>query len=201
MKQLVFYVNEPTAFKTWAQSAHSKCKLVSTIDQVNNYEPGEIIALIQLKYPTTETPELENLLAKQYKIILFSNTPTNDEAIAWLQKGIKGYLNTFANSLRIKQAIDTVLSGNIWLGQSVMQALISQASTLPATNHGWQECVTEREKETLQLLLTGKTNQQIATEMTISERTVKSHISHLLEKFSVKDRLALVIYIQNWKDI
>lgn len=198
MKQLVFYISEDHELKNWYKSFKGEPKIIPSINEVINFDKMEFILLAQCNL-SKDAKDLENIVNDGYKVILFSNVPNNDEAIYWFQKGIKGYLNTFANSERIAQAVETVLAGNIWLGQNTMQALISAAQPLSSANSSWKNIVTAREQETLEHLLTGKSNKQIALKMAISERTVKSFISKLLEKFSVTDRLALVLAIHNWQ--
>jgi DNA-binding NarL/FixJ family response regulator len=199
MKQKLCYTILSTIEKTWALALDGKCQPITDLGLVNAFDPEKTIILLHSRNNSQENTIIEELLHKRYFVIFFSDNPTTQEAINWFHKGIKGYLNSHASCERIKQALQTVMAGNIWLGQSVMQAIIASTYEPKIVNNSWNKLITEREKNTLDNLLTGKTNKEIANVMVISERTVKAHVSSLFKKFNVKDRLALVLYIKNLK--
>ena len=60
---------------------------------------------------------------------------------------------------------------------------------------GWRERLSVREQETAELLARGASNKEIARELDITERTVKAHVSALLEKLGARDRLQLSLII------
>lgn len=200
MKQLQLFVQEPQALKNWSNVTALPKKILYSLQlSPKEFAIDENLLLIQLLPDASNQLEVENLLKQQYHILLFSNVPSAQEGMQWFQKGIKGYLNTFAHPDRIEQAVNTILTGNIWLGQSVMQSMIQAISNQSTSmNEGWKETLTEREIETADWILQGKSNLEIANAMNISERTVKAHVHNLLDKLGAKDRLNLVIKIQNW---
>lgn len=200
MKQLQLYVQDPQALKNWSQVSGLPKKILYSLQFLpTEYPVSENLLLIQLLPDGSTDLEVEKLLQHQYHILLFSNTPSSEEGLLWFRKGIKGYLNTFAHPDRIEQAVNTILEGNIWLGQNVMQSMIQAISGQNShPDDGWKATLTEREIETVEWILKGKSNLEIANEMSISERTVKAHVHNLLEKLEAKDRLNLVIKIQNW---
>ncbi len=200
MKQLQLFVQEPQALKNWSNVTTLPKKILYSLQlSPKEFAIDENLLLIQLLPDASNQLEVENLLKQQYHILLFSNVPSAQEGMQWFQKGIKGYLNTFAHPDRIEQAVNTILTGNIWLGQSVMQSMIQAISNQSTSmNEGWKETLTEREIETADWILQGKSNLEIANAMNISERTVKAHVHNLLDKLGAKDRLNLVIKIQNW---
>jgi DNA-binding NarL/FixJ family response regulator len=200
MKQLQLFVQEPQALKNWSNVTTLPKKILYSLQlSPKEFAIDENLLLIQLLPDASNQLEVENLLKQQYHILLFSNVPSAQEGMQWFQKGIKGYLNTFAHPDRIEQAVNTILTGNIWLGQSVMQSMIQAISNQSiSVNEGWKETLTEREIETADWILQGKSNLEIANAMNISERTVKAHVHNLLDKLGAKDRLNLVIKIQNW---
>lgn len=200
MKQLVFCINNAAIEKTWVLAVgRAKYKVIETIAQSKYENPNDVIILIHHKDLVEDNKTVKELLQAQYTVILLADSPSIDKAIEWFSLGVKGYLNSQANPKRINQAIKTVASGNIWLGQAVMQAMIANSYEAKTDNEAWKNLITEREVNTVEHLLTGKTNKEIARLMNISERTVKAHFSSLFKKFNVKDRLALVLYIQNWQ--
>lgn len=200
MTHLLLYTTDEAIVDNTPVAKSEGCEVIFDFEEVLSYLPTEVMLLVVLNQLANEQERIATLIEKNYPVIVLSSLPTNEEALAWFALGVKGYLNLYANEERIRQAVDVVQSGNIWLGQTVMQALITQATSQPQASEGWKDLVTEREEETLKLVMQGLSNMEIAETMHISERTVKAHISHLLEKFSVKDRLALVLHIQNWQD-
>lgn len=203
MKQLLLYVQDPHALKNWSTATEMPKKILYTLDlSEKDYEASTTLLLIQYQNRANEQQEIESLLSKGFHVLLFSNQPSPSEGVEWFQRGIKGYLNTYSNTKRIEQAIEVVNTGNIWLGQTVMQTMIQAvtASENNIKNESWKDLLTDREIETMEWVQQGKTNLEIANEMHISERTVKAHVHNMLEKLDAKDRLGLVLKVQNWTE-
>lgn len=201
MKQLLLYVQDPHALKNWSTATEMPKKILYTLDLSDtDHDSSTTLLLIQYQNKANEQKEIESLLSKGYSVLLFSNQPSPVEGVEWFQRGIKGYLNTYSTTERIEQAIDVVKTGNIWLGQAVMQTMIQAvaASENSTKNDSWKALLTDREIETMEWIQQGKTNIQISEEMHISERTVKAHVHNMLEKLDAKDRLGLVLKVQNW---
>ncbi len=62
-------------------------------------------------------------------------------------------------------------------------------------NHGWEEDLTERERETAHHIARGASNKEIARELGITERTVKAHVGAILEKLNLRDRLQIALRV------
>ncbi len=80
----------------------------------------------------------------------------------------------------------------------MQRLLAATARVLPepiADNVGWRQTLTAREQETAILLAKGCSNKEIARQLDITERTVKSHVSAMLEKLGARDRLQLSLII------
>ena len=103
---------------------------------------------------------------------------------AALSHGISGYIPKTHNFESMQHAIDLVLSGSPYIPQ---EALIYdvRAPSLPAQ-------LTRRQRDVYELLMKGKTNQEIASELCISLSTVKMHVSTVLERVGVKNRTQLL---------
>lgn len=198
MKKPLIYVQDPNALRNWLCASDTEAKvLYDLVDLPKQFEPSEYILLIQL----TPSSDLQTVieLSKLYDTIVTANEPNDAEGLALFQNGVKGYINTFSTVERIKQALETVQSGNVWLGQSIMQAMIQAIMPQPAENDSWKERLTERELQTAELVLKSLSNKEIARELSITERTVKAHLHNIFEKFNVNDRLSLVLRIKSWQ--
>ena len=132
----------------------------------------------------------------ELKVIVLSDIPSYAEGQNLLQKGIKGYANTYIHAKHLKQAFMHIKSGNIWLYPSFMQELIAQTFVQTNSRDKLLEKLSLREKETALEVAKGKSNKEIATELNITERTVKAHMSSIFEKVGVSDRFALALMLK-----
>ena len=149
----------------------------------------------------TDVSSAMNLLNEraELKVMALSDVPSFTEGTALLQKGLKGYANTYIHLLHLNQAIEVINSGNIWLYPSFMQELITSSVTKNDIKDEILDQLTSREKETALLVAEGKTNKEIAIALNITERTVKAHLTSIYTKTGLTDRLSLAknIYIQS----
>ena len=200
MKQTFFYVQDPNVLKTWLEVSSDKPKIVYNLDEIETQAIELNTLLLLHKTPSVTSQQIAELVLKGFNIIVFSNEPNTEDSIGLFKLGIKGFLNTYAAKPIIEQAIATVESGNVWLGQNIMQAMIQAINAPPEKNDGWKENLTDREIQVCEAVLTGQNNKQIADQIFVTERTVKAHLHNIFQKLSVKDRLSLAIKIQNWQD-
>ncbi len=160
---------------------------------------GEVIFAL---LPHGQAPEqllrhLRKRLLRQ-AIVVMSDEPDEDVALAALAAGAVGYCNGHAAPEVLQQVAQAVQHGSIWVGQALMQRLLGATMRLippQAPGQGWRERLSVREQETAQLLARGASNKEIARELDITERTVKAHVSALLEKLGARDRLQLSLII------
>ena len=132
-------------------------------------------------------------------LVLLADEPSENDAMAALSAGAAGYCNGHAAPTVLLQVAKVVENGGIWVGQGLMQRLLaSTARLLPETgvdNSTWRSTLTAREQQAAILLSKGASNKEIARQLEITERTVKSHVSAMLEKLGVRDRLQLSLII------
>lgn len=134
--------------------------------------------------------------------ILIMSPAAGDEAIlSVLNLGAKGFLHEGSTPEHFEEAIRTVASGSLWaprrLQAELIQRLLSQRSSCLVDP---QSALTEREQQVLDLLLDGRSNREIAQSLAIEERTVKSYVTRLLQKTSVKNRTALSVLAMTAKE-
>lgn len=128
------------------------------------------------------------------KIILTGAPPAEEKMIRAIATGIKGYLDEAARPEEYKQAIRVVMSGSMWVPRHVMTKFIERVTANPENLHFSQpSTLSERERQVLELLVAGRTNKEIGMELGIEERTVKAHISKLMHKAGVDNRIALSV--------
>jgi DNA-binding NarL/FixJ family response regulator len=142
---------------------------------------------------------IELFQRKRYKVIATSSNPKDAEGIAALDAGCAGYCHAFADGTTLRQIFDVVSSGSFWIGPTLMQRLIrsaNQAEGLMQTQPiDWSIPLTQREKQIATLAAKGASNLDIATTCSITERTVKAHLSAVFDKLGVADRLQLTLKV------
>lgn len=134
---------------------------------------------------------------KNIYLIALSNTPTNLEGCKLLRLGYKSYLHSISNYQILKSAIESVITGNIYLYPELMQFLISQVGITQENKKDKNlDILTPKEMEVLNLVAKGYSNSKISKELDIAEVTVKKHIGSMFQKLDVKDRLSLALILK-----
>ncbi|WP_319380359.1 response regulator transcription factor [Thiomicrorhabdus sp.] len=197
MKPTLLYAYEEKALPNWLQACDNNAEVLKSLADLGHNAANGRLLMIQIG-SEVQIEQINKLCQLNFDILALSNTPTDAEGLKLFQLGIKGYLNTYATIDRIKQAIDTIRSGNVWLGQSLMQTMFSAMQPAKQANDGWKELLTARELATAELVLESLSNKQIAKQLNITERTVKAHLHNIFQKLGVTDRLALALKIKNW---
>ncbi len=132
------------------------------------------------------------------KIMAFEKVPDPQSGKRLLSLGVKAYANTWIMPLHLLSALDTVENGGIWLYPEFVHSLVNELKPQTAA---YEESpvfkkFTPREKELAALILSGLNNSQISGRLGISERTVKAHITNILKKAHVSDRLSFVLLMK-----
>jgi NarL family two-component system response regulator LiaR len=126
-------------------------------------------------------------------ILVLTSFSDDDMVFAAIKAGAQGYLLKDASPQELLQAIRCVHEGKSSLDPEIALKVIhelNKPSVLPPTD----EPLTEREVEILQLVARGHTNQQIAKELVISERTARTHISNILAKLHLANRTQAALF-------
>lgn len=148
------------------------------------------ILLLDINMPKKNGIEVLEYI-KQNKIPVKVLILTVHNEVEYLLKavdiGIDGYLLKDSSYDELKEAIDVVISGNTYIQPSLLPAL-NESMEDYALDKEKIECLTKRELDVLRLISEGCSNKKISDELTISERTVKNHISHIFRKIDVEDR-------------
>ena len=129
-------------------------------------------------------------------LIVLSDTPDDDEAMAVFSLSARGYANSHAAAQTLKQIAKVVDQGGLWIGESLMQRLLAGMHGLSAPARPAQAAehkLTGRELEVAKAIATGASNKEVARQLSITERTVKAHVSGLFAKLAVSDRLQLAL--------
>jgi DNA-binding NarL/FixJ family response regulator len=127
--------------------------------------------------------------------------PLSPEQIqAVIGAGAKGFLLQSAGISEISMAVEIVLDGSIWAPRKVLASLVEAATAVASimgpqagTNQPIEEMLTERERDVLHLLMSGRSNREIAAAMGIEQATVKAHLGRMLRKTRANNRVELTL--------
>lgn len=154
------------------------------------------ILLLDINMPKKNGIEVLEYI-KQNKIPVKVLILTVHNEVEYLLKavdiGIDGYLLKDSSYDELKEAIDVVISGNTYIQPSLLPAL-NESMEDYALDKEKIEWLTKRELDVLRLISKGCSNKKISDELTISERTVKNHISHIFKKIDVEDRTQAAVF-------
>lgn len=142
---------------------------------------------------------LQMVSSPNLKIVACSSAPGDDESISALDAGCVAYCHAFSDLPTLSQIKQVVDAGHVWIGTRLMKRLIQSASQVKRSSvereSEWAEHLTAREQEIAILAANGASNQLIASNCAISERTVKAHLSAVFVKLNISDRLQLALRV------
>lgn len=129
------------------------------------------------------------------RIIVTGPGAQEDNILRVVFAGAKGYVAEEASVQEFKKAVREVHAGSVWLPRRVLALFIERATFSVSHPKPSKEAqISRRERQVLQLLVAGRSNQEIARELGIIEGTVKAHIAQLLRKVGVANRTALSVH-------
>lgn len=180
---------------------------------VETYRPD--LVLMDINMPDINGVEATKQLIEAYpdtKVVVLSIHDDEHYVMRALQMGATGYLLKEMDADTLIEAVRIVAEGGSYLHPKVTHNLIREYRRLTSEKGGVvvkQEVrrplhlLTRRECEVLQLLADGKSNRAIGEALYISEKTVKNHVSSILQKLNVNDRTqAVVVAIKNgWVEV
>lgn len=183
---------------------------------VEAYQPDVVI--MDINMPQLNGVEATKQLVRQFpntKVIILSIHDDENYVTHALKTGASGYLLKEMDSDALIQAVKVVADGGSYLHPRVTHNLVREYRRLVSDSFGESPAsnvteirrplhlLTRRECEVLQLLADGQSNRTIGETLFISEKTVKNHVSNILQKMNVNDRTqAVVLAIKNgWVEV
>lgn len=185
------------------------------IELAESYQPDVI--LMDINMPDVNGIEATTELMKQFpdiKVVILSIHDDESYVTHALKTGAQGYLLKEMDTDSLMEAIRVVYEGGSYLHPKVTHNLVEEYRRLTANDSSFSDkktieyrkplhLLTKRECQVLQLLSEGQSNRTISVTLEISEKTVKNHVSNILQKMNVNDRTqAVVTAIRNgWVEI
>jgi DNA-binding NarL/FixJ family response regulator len=127
--------------------------------------------------------------------VLVLTTFDDDDALyGALAAGAAGFLLKNSSPEEVVRAVERVAAGDAVLDPAVAGRVLARVARRPSVDRHALDRLTEREKDVYALVVRGRTNAEIATELGMGEATAKTHVSRVLAKLGVRDRVQAVIH-------
>jgi DNA-binding NarL/FixJ family response regulator len=130
------------------------------------------------------------------KVIILTTFDHDEYVVEALRAGASGFLVKDAAPEELVRAVRVVAAGDALLSPNVTRRLLdgvmSRLGSRASPPEGFSE-LTDRERDVLRLMARGRSNTEIAAELHVTEATVKTHVSHVLEKLGLRDRVQAVV--------
>jgi DNA-binding NarL/FixJ family response regulator len=158
------------------------------------------LVLMDVQMPKLDGLEATRRIAQDVgirsRVLILTTFEQDDYVFEALRAGASGFMLKNASPEELVHAVRIVAAGEALLAPSITRRVIAEYSqrAAPRKNDPALDQLTERELEVLRLLATGKSNAELATHLYLGEGTIKTHVSHLLGKLGLRDRVQAVVF-------
>jgi NarL family two-component system response regulator LiaR len=173
---------------------------LDALDLANRLQPD--IVLLDIVMPEMDGIQATSRIIEcspRSRVIILTSFGEEDRVLPAIRAGAQGYLLKDIPPRQLVQAVRDAFLGKVQLHPDVAKKLmaVAAAKNQPITassSENSEDNLTEREKEVLSLIAEGRNNREIAEQLVISEKTVKTHVSNILNKLHLDDRTQAAIY-------
>ncbi|HEX6304365.1 MAG TPA: response regulator transcription factor [Anaerolineales bacterium] len=150
------------------------------------------VVLMDLLMPVMDGIEATKIIRRDYpdtEVVALTSVLEDNAVVGAIRAGAIGYLLKDTEADELVRAIKAAAAGQVQLSPKAAERLMREVRAPESP-----EKLTERETDVLRLLAEGKANKEIAQDLTISETTVKTHVSNILMKLDVPSRTQAALY-------
>lgn len=152
------------------------------------------VVLMDVRMPGMDGIEATRQLAGGPRILILTTFDLDEYIYDALRAGASGFLLKDVTAERLFEAVRVIAAGEALLAPTVTRRLISEFAQLrPQVEIASMAGLTPRETEVLRLVAEGLSNPEIAARLTVTEETVKTHVSRVLGKLGLRDRTQAVV--------
>jgi DNA-binding NarL/FixJ family response regulator len=173
------------------------CNGLEAVTKAARFEPGLILMDIRM-------PELDGLQATRRilaadnaaRILILTTFDLDEYVFEALRSGASGFVLKDDSPEQLLAAIRTVAAGDALLSPAVTKRVIQKFARAPRPAPPKEiDELSEREREVFRLITHGLSNAEIGKQLYISETTVKTHVTHILQKLNLRDRVQAVVLV------
>ncbi len=174
---------------------------LEAVEAVRRHAPD--VALLDIRMPRMDGIEAARAVCAESntKVVMLTTFDQDDYVYEALHAGASGFLLKDVRRDDLVHAVRVVVAGDSLLAPSVARRLVADFTSRTSRGPGVKSpersaglgVLTARERETFVLLGRGLSNAEIAAELVVSEHTVKTHVSNVLSKLGLRDRIQAVI--------
>jgi DNA-binding NarL/FixJ family response regulator len=153
------------------------------------------VVLMDIRMPRLDGLEATRRLAGKTRVLVLTTFDLNEYVYEALRAGASGFLLKDAPADQLVTAIRVVAAGEALLAPSITRRLIEEFARRPPSNArpAELEALSPRELDVLRLVARGLSNAEIASELYVGDATVKTHVSRILQKLNLRDRVQAVV--------
>jgi two-component system nitrate/nitrite response regulator NarL len=160
------------------------------------------LMILDLAIPGNAISAISDITARypEIGIVAFTAAPGLDFAVNAMEAGARGYVSKSCPPDDLIRAVRAVATGNTYVSQNFAGEVITALRNASVRKIAMQALrLSAREDQIVQFLLAGKTNKEIASQLGITERTVKHYMTVLMQKLNARNRVEVVIAAQKLK--
>jgi NarL family two-component system response regulator LiaR len=164
---------------------------LEAVNQVEQFHPDVVI--MDLLMPVMDgihATEAIRHQAPNTEVVALTSALEDNTIVDAIRAGAIGFLPKNTEAHELVRVVKAAAAGQVMLSPQVTARLMREVRTPERSS----EPLTERETDVLKLLAKGKSNKEISKDLNVGEQTVKSHVSHILEKLRVPSRTQAALY-------
>ena len=207
----VVLIATPTASarKQWTEALEGMCTILAVAERgsldrcLADLKPDILLLDLALhRLGGLEGVQAIRQLSPETKIVLFARSPNAKEAISLLRAGAWGYCGKAIEPLHLKKVVLTLQKGEVWVKRNLVPHLIGELARLTrrrmkdsASHDTRLASLTPREREVVLLIGEGASNKGIASQLMMTEHTVKAHLTAIFRKLELSGRVHLALLV------
>lgn len=159
-------------------------------------DPTLALLVVDLHSASSGLETLEAIRSRRPGLRSIVIGPEGDDKLILdsIMAGARAYLDLKASPQILRKAVEEVTGGSIWAPRRILSQLIDQLLGVPDSSFtNVPPHLTERERQVLDLILTARSNREIASQLGIEERTVQAHVGRLMRKTGAENRINLLM--------